>query len=363
MLARPKQLHTLASLLPPHSKALLNAGSAASITIQELDYHGISAIVDDSALRPEVKTELAQRKPLLVANEALRKRELLALFKAFREHNLNHHVVFKGTALAYTCYEHPWQRPRTDTDLFIDKAQRQQFTAVFESLGYELQFASSGEYISYQTTFGKYLIGDATLNIDVHWRINNRQCLANTFSISELEKGSVALAEFDETLKIPSDINSLMIACLHRLGHHNNEERLAWLYDIHLLANRLTETHWADFIENAKRKQLTAICLDGLENSIEYFSTAVPELILKSLKEAQGQPEPSHFLLQRELPRWKLFFHDLIAIPNLSSKVTFLWETAFPKPDYIRIQMNTQSATYGYLKRAVRGLFRFTKTK
>ena len=44
------------------------------------------------------------------------------------------HLVFKGTALAYTCYPEPSLRPRLDTDLLIRRADREDGVAGVSSV-------------------------------------------------------------------------------------------------------------------------------------------------------------------------------------------------------------------------------------
>ncbi len=360
----PQDLTDLANLMHNTGVDKNQEIDHSNITLEKLDYHGISALINQNALFDKtLKTELSKRKPLLVANEVLKHKELLSLFKAFQTAGLDKYVIFKGTALAYSCYEKPWQRPRSDTDIFISKEELDLFASVFERQGYQKLFATSGEYISYQTTFGKHLTPNSTLNLDVHWRISNRQCLTHAFSIDELLLGGTTLDSFAHTAVIPSTINSLLICCLHRLGHHNNEERLAWLYDIHLLASGLGDTDWATFIASARDKKLARLCADGLTCSVEYFHTNIPDDTVAKLNASPLTDEPSSALLKRGLPAWKLLLIDLKAISTYKNKLKFLFEMAFPPPSYILKKMNTNSLLKAYMVRAWQGIIGLNKTK
>lgn len=364
MLPKPHELNNLASLIRGIGNNASHDIDDASVTLERLDYHGISALINGAHLsNSALKAELSQRKPLLAANEALKHKELLSLFNAFQAAGLKKHVIFKGTALAYSCYEKPWHRPRSDTDIFISRKELDLFTLVFEDQGYQKLFATSGEYVSYQATFGKHLTANTALNLDVHWRISNRQCLTHTFTVDDLLLDGVTLETFDHAAIIPSAVNSLLICCLHRLGHHNNEERLAWLYDIHLLASRLNTDDWATFIASAKDRKLAKICADGLACSVTYLQTAIPDQVIKDLNDLSVKNQPSKALLERGLPAWKLLLIDLKAIPTLSNKFKFLFEMAFPPPDYARTKMNTNSLFKAYLIRAWRGIIGLNKTK
>jgi len=327
--------------------------------IERLDYHGISALVyENNQQNSSLNQALGYRKPLMVANEALKSQELNQLFTALHEAGLHQCLVFKGTAMAYQHYPKTWLRPRTDTDILIDAAAINRFDLVFKQLGYERQFGMSGKYVSYQCTYGKHLVGAATINIDVHWRINNRQCLSNAYNLEELLADSHTLSKLSNHINAPCSVDSLLIACLHRLGHHHREERLAWLYDIHLIAQSLAAPEWESLLIKAKHKKLCALGLDGLEKAKQYFKTPIPTHVLTSLEAAKSQLEPSAIFLHRDLSYWQVLISDVKAIPTYSGKFSFLLETAFPSASYIHRRTNRRSLLTGYIVRAISGIKR-----
>ncbi len=330
--------------------------------IERINYHGLGGLVDSQTLKS--LPELAQHRPLLAATESLRFNALNELFDAFLEAGLVEYCLIKGTALAYSVYTDPWQRPRTDTDLIIKQDDLAAFEAVFCETGYQRLPAISGSLISYQCTFAKMLVGDATMNIDVHWQISNRQSLARSITFEELMANSQQLPAFTAKPRIPSFPDCLQIACLHRLGHHANEERLAWLYDIHLLANTLDHDQWDSTVETIKKRKLSAICYDGIVNAERYFGTSMSETVLDSLNvdvsndADASKKEPSAILLKRNLNAWQLFIHDVESLPNWQDKIRFILETAFPSPQYVKQRMQTESLLKAYLIRAIHGIKR-----
>ncbi|GAA6138441.1 hypothetical protein NBRC116583_21880 [Arenicella sp. 4NH20-0111] len=336
--------------------------------LKELDYHGITALICHRQLpshvriSDELKSTLKKRTPLMVANESLRNRELEVLFSALDRAKLTNFIVFKGGALAHTIYEHSWDRARTDTDILIDQAELTLFSAVVEKLGYSRLFAIKGNYVSYQCTFGKNLIGSATINIDVHWRISNRQTLANAYSLADLTLEGQQLTNFLTNPIIPSFVDSLLIACLHRLGHHHTEERLTWLYDIHLLSAKLNPEDWKVFVRKAQLKQLTSISLNALDTAISYFSTSIPHQVLEELNINAAKYEPSRIFLNRKASALSLFISDVKAVKGLNGKLGFIFETFFPSPDYVRKKMRTKSTVKAYGLRATQGIKRWFST-
>lgn len=332
---------------PPFDKTAL---------LDRLDYHGVTLLAHRAGRLPATLTEsLQQRRSMMAANDALKQNALKELYSALVNAGLHEAILFKGGALAYSIYPQPWLRPRTDNDVLINKLNYAQFERVFHALGYQKLFAIEGHYISYQCTFSKPLAGKSVMNIDLHWRINNRQSLAKAFSVKELLTNGAPLNTLSPNIMIPSHIDSILIACLHRLGHHHNEERLVWLYDIHLLASKLTPSDWALLAARAINKQIASVTLDALQLCQQLLGTTVDDDAIKQLDNGAQQHELSRIFLQRDLPEWRYFLCDLKALPSWRQKFGLVYENLFPSRAYIRQQMGTRSAVLGYTKRLLRG--------
>lgn len=331
--------------------------------LAKLDYHGITLLAAEqntlpAALLPHIK----QLKAMMVANDTLKQVELASLFEAFSLADLSA-VLFKGSALAYSLYPKPWLRPRSDSDILVKPSDRPHVDSILRQLGYQKLFAIQGKYVSYQSTYGKALVGGSTINIDLHWQINNRQMFSNTFSVNQLIENGQQLSHFGNMplrskISIPSAVDSLLIASVHRLGHHANEERLAWLYDIHLLAQQMSNEQWQRLCQQATSKRISAITLDALTTCQQLLATNIDQTVLKPLERSAASAEPSRVFLNRELSERHFFWADVKSMPSLLAKFGFIRESILPAPDYVRQQMNTRWASLGYLKRFLRGLKR-----
>lgn len=327
---------------------------AAEINLATLDYHGITLLAHANAALPEqLAGELQQRRAMMIANETLKSKALAELSAACAEQGLTP-ILFKGTALAYAVYPQPWLRPRTDSDLLVSMQEAEQFKNVCTELGYQKLFAIAGDYVSYQATYSRALTAQVALNIDLHWRINNRQILARAFNKQELLARATPHANCLGFV-IPNNVDSLIIACLHRLGHHHREERLAWLYDIHLLAQQLAAPEWQCLAATVIEKKLAAITLNGLQISSELFGTELPAAVMRRLQAAAYSSEPSAIFLDRELAEWRIFFHELRALPDFSTRCLWLRENLLPDAQYTKRQMGSNSALIAYSKRFWRG--------
>lgn len=82
-------------------------------------------------------------------------------------------------------------------------------------------------------------------------------------------------------------------ACIHRIAHGRNTERnrLIWLYDIHLMAQAMSDTELDLFLERARQKAIAMLCADALETCQEIFNANLPDDLLGRLK--KGQPSRS----------------------------------------------------------------------
>ncbi len=359
--ARPtqSQLQAQARMIVPRHGSDKNTLPAAP-SIEELDYHGITMLaLSVGTVSLDTHPQLNQRRAMMVANEALKKQALQELGLACSENGLRP-LLFKGSALAYLVYPQPWLRPRTDSDVFVDQAELPKFEELFSQLGYQKLFAIEGDLVSYQATYSKALSDKVALNIDLHWRINNRQILSNSFSYSELSSRAQSIQELGFATLTPVD--HLLVACLHRLGHHQREERLAWLYDMHLLAENLSPQEWQTLAERATDKQIAAITLDALMLCQSLFETAVEMSITDVLKLSAKQTEPSAIFLQRDLPEWRILRHELAALENTKLRLRWLYETLIPSPAYMRQQMQRDSLLLAHSERLWRGIKRIFRS-
>ena len=324
-----------------------------------LDYHGITLLaLELENLDSETCQLIGKRKTMMVANDALKRHAMIELFTSFQSSGIEKTVLFKGSALAYSVYDKPWLRPRSDSDCLIDAQQLGQYQQVFENLGYQKLFAIEGRYLSYQSTYSKMLSSGSAINIDLHRRISNRQILASVFTAKELFIRGTQVKLLDNSITIPSTVDSILISCLHRLGHHLSEERIAWLNDINLLTARLATQDWHSLLDRARNKKISAITLDALLLCQQLFDTQLPSDVVREFQNAARKTEASSVFLKRDLPTWRYVWADLRSMPSFTAAALLVFENLFPRPAYIRRQMQTDSAAWGYTKRFWRGVKR-----
>ena len=252
-------------------------------------------------------------------------------------------LVLKGAALAYRHYPSPVLRPRADTDLLVAPERRDAAADVLAALGYSKGAGVEGEFVSYQATWSRRTAHGAASHVDLHWRINNSQMLAKALTFVDLAARAVALPELGPNARGPSDVDALLLACIHRAGHANAPcygdgvahlgERAIWLCDIHLLFTRMSASEQDEFAALAAAKRIRAICGDALRRSAEWFATPLPRRVMEVL-DAPGPIEPSARYLSGGRARQML--GDFLAIERWSDRGRWIRETAFPSEAYMR---------------------------
>lgn len=299
--------------------------------------------------------------------EIATQRELSRVLLALRASGIKP-LLLKGTPLAHTHYPNPIVRIRGDTDLLIPREQRTRTQQILQDLGYETTIHVTGEFISYQTTWSREDDLGVLHDLDVHWRVNNSQVLAQLLTYEELEQSAIEVPEICQGAYTLAPVNALLFACMHRAGHRNapcyldgmahpTSDRLIWLYDVHLLVAGMSTKELDEFGEQAARKRMRQICHEALNKSMRCFGTTVPAQLLNSLSQT-GLTEPSakycrHGALAQVID-------DLLALDSFASRVTWLRELVFPSADYMRSKYRDSSCSWLpilYVRRSINGIW------
>jgi hypothetical protein len=253
-------------------------------------------------------------------------------------------VIFKGTALAYSLYVSPCLRGRGDTDLIVPFDRRDQAAKELEAAGFVCQDMVRGDLASYQAPYT--YIEEFTHNhtVDLHWRINNSQILANILTYQELWENRRALHDLCPQAVAAGSVHALFLACMHRAGHRqcpyfvNNVEyyggdRLIWVYDIHLIVREFTSISYDEFTALAIRKGLAQICLEGLLEARDCFGTAIPEEVFQTLAVAGSEGMASQYL---GASVGKQYFLNFTAVRGVVNKLRFIVQILLPPRRYMR---------------------------
>jgi hypothetical protein len=336
--------------------------------VRYAERHGVVPLLLTAALRsgwPAPAADVLRKAARPLVMWELRHQHVLSgLLRALTDAGVTP-VLIKGTALAYSLYEDPTHRTRGDTDLLVDPAARQLTADTLKRQGFRPLTSVTGEFVSYQSTFQLQAPDGTSHAIDLHWRINNSQVLAGAFTHAEFVTQGEASSLWGNRVRLPSKVQSLLVACLHRSTHRHNPyhvggealfdpNRLIWLMDIDLLARAMDDGQWRDVCAQAQLKGFARVCLDGLREARSRFLTPVPEEALSTLAAcppgaADGYLAASGFTQQ---------ILDWAALPGSRARLRYAREVFLPPTRYMRERYGLGPNAWMpwfYLRRAVRG--------
>jgi hypothetical protein len=238
-------------------------------------------------------------------------------------------LIVKGTALAYSIYPTPELRPRLDTDLLIDRGEIGRVRRALASIGFAETPTSGDELGVRQHSFARQDRFGVTHSYDVHLDIANNAVAADALRYGELRARAVPLSAVAPDALGPCNADALLHACIHRVVHHHDSDRLIWLYDIHLLRERMTDEEHRQFWELAGGRRVAAISLASVEAANRIFGGVSPP----SMDVVTN--EPSSAFLDRHRRYSAVIAGDLAALPGWRARFKRLRQLAFPPPSFM----------------------------
>ncbi|HEX7151737.1 MAG TPA: nucleotidyltransferase family protein [Thermoanaerobaculia bacterium] len=323
---------------------------AARLSPREVEAHGLAPLVYRSNPMPELR-EAALR---AAAVEPLRLADLRKLLAALHERAIRP-LILKGTALAYDLYDAPEHRPRGDVDLLIAKGELDAAYEVFHTLGYRERAANVDEHGLRQQLFLRADDYGVEHAYDVHWDIANRATFAGTLTMADAVRPLPRISEHAFGLARPE---ALLHACIHRIAHHHDDERLIWLVDIHLLRNAMTREEHARFWRLAAERRVLAVARRSIGVTEQWFGAhALAATDFLSAGQLAAE-EASHAYLRVET-RGGVLLADLRVLP-WRARVTRLRQLAFPPAEFMRAMFPHLRTALPllYVWRGVRGVVR-----
>jgi len=267
-------------------------------------------------------------------------------------------ILLKGAALARTHYPRPELRPRSDTDLMIPASAREVVARTLIGLGYARALEVDGELAVGQFHFQKHDRHGLFHALDVHWRVSNVRVFADVLTYEELARDAAAVPGLGANAWGPSPVHALLVACVHRVGHHGDTDDLLWLFDVHLLARAFTREQRDSFTELASARRMRAVCARTLSLAQAAFGGVDAEWIA-TLSAAGLLAEPSAAFVGGELRQVDILRADLAATKRWTARVQLLREHLFPRPAFMYERYGTRrklALPWLYLCRIVTGL-------
>lgn len=273
-----------------------------------------------------------------IAAEWVQRRALERLVAGLGARKLRFLVV-KGAAFAYTVYPSPALRPRADTDLLVSPDDVAAAERALSDLGFTRAIEADRALGSGQRHYGIVDEHGMTHPVDLHWRLTDRMAFARALPFDRLWSRSVPLASIAGARTL-CEVDGLLLALLHRIAHHGDRSCLLWLYDVHLMAERLDEDRWRDVMRTAEGDGLVACVGRGLRQSIALFGTPCPAFVVEWVTEGCDRPLDAAFEARGVRPLGALL-SDLRAVSSWSTRLALLGEHVFPSAAYMRARYVT----------------------
>ena len=349
--------------IPPAVRETVRAALRGDDAAWPQNAEGFSNALQEHAIAPLVYARLPH--PSLrdialhaAAAEPLRLEDLRALLDGFAERAIRV-LIIKGSALAYDVYDPPELRPRADTDLLIDRADIESVRALFAGLGYHARVLSGDPHANRQQAFERADRFGVEHVYDVHWDIANTPVVRDALEFEELLTRAISLPRIGPTALAPSHVDALLLACIHRVAHHHDSDRLIWLYDIHLLREGMSRPEHEAFWRRAAERRVAAICERSIELADEWFARTPHDRAADWLDDVPDD-EPSAAFLDRSRSRAAVLVGDLKAL-GWRGRLERLRDLALPPADYMRASFPAApryALPWLYLYRGARGVLR-----
>jgi hypothetical protein len=294
-----------------------------------------------------------------VAVELIRGREITRVLGALHARGIEP-ILLKGTPLAYSVYDAPALRPREDTDLLIRPEDPDAVRQVMTGLGYTaLAYCDD---VHHQFPLERCDEFGVTHAFDFHVQVSTQAAFANMLTYEEMSAEAVAVPALGGHARTAGPVHALLLACVHPAMHHQNEERAIWVYDVHLLVQRMTARDLERLADLALAKGVAAICAQELSRAQVRFGTAVPATVMARLGAAAGEPTVSYLKPGRT---WKDELVSNVGALGWTDRLRLIRRVAFPDAAYMLRSYGLRPGTVDatllpalYALRGVRGLWK-----
>jgi putative nucleotidyltransferase-like protein len=246
-------------------------------------------------------------------------------------------MLFKGAAVAHTHYPAPHVRVRADSDLLVPDGEVRVLEGVLRRLGYIRPVETSGALVSYQSHYQKTDRFGVTHALDIHWKVSNLQALANCLTHAELWHCRVPIVAFGPSAVTVDAPHALLLALVHRAGHHPGSKNLLWMYDLYLLDSRLSADEHHQFQAIVAARGLNSIVAEGLAAARRSFGDPARDTPVEATQRPSTNG-PTRPWTQAEVLRL-----DLEALPGWRTRGRLLREHLLPSSSYMRAKYGVRS--------------------
>lgn len=251
-------------------------------------------------------------------------------------------IWLKGIALGQWLYSSAHLRDLADIDLLLpDHATALRAAAAIAPLGYFLP----NPHIAGNLVVHELLAWSerSRLELDLHWDVCNAALFAGRMRWDRLWRISRPLPSIGSGARGLDDVDACLHASLHRAVNRltGRQDRLRWLFDLHLLARRFDARGWQLCVENAIEAGLADALASALAAVQDLFASPVPPAALKALQDAAVR-EP---IRTERLRNWTYFqWSCWRRLPDLRTRLRWLRQLLFPDLAHLQARYGEDGA-------------------
>ena len=253
-------------------------------------------------------------------------------------------LLLKGGALAYWLYASPAQRARCDLDILVANIQvAKQAIIALKQAGYIFRIEAAEDSAEFEVTLEHTSRGGFLHRVDLHWRVLNHARLAAGLDFADLEARAIDIPSLQCGARGLGLVHALLHALLHRVTNipSGQQDRLIWLYDIHLLAKRCSGEEWVEFVRQCSSLACATPCLDGLIATRSIFATPIPTPVEDALED---QTQQESWRLGSQLDHGAMDRAHLAALA-WPQKLGWLRRKLFPSRHFMRFRYQVSGVT------------------
>ncbi|MBN1832488.1 MAG: nucleotidyltransferase family protein [Deltaproteobacteria bacterium] len=234
-------------------------------------------------------------------------------------------MTLKGASLLEYAYPNLGMRIMSDLDIMVRPEQYERFISLLHRLGYE-----PDSMIPHYLHKGRSVI-------DVHIHALNTDRIANRAKLfpSGMEPvwaNALPWKEGYRWIRRPDDVDNVLLLAQHLMKH--SFSNLIWIFDIHMLVKNRDSTFWTSLQKRANHLAQTRPLSYALYLTKNLFEVGPPQNSwfnqflgdLSRLERGMLGARINGQTFHRLGPLMALF-----CLPGFKARITFLWETLFPK--------------------------------
>jgi len=276
---------------------------------------------------------LARKKAL---QSLMREAECRRILASLQQAGINA-LLLKGSALGYWLYPSAHLRDCSDIDLlFASREEAAKAIGLLQSMQYSVRDpALAGDLVSFEQTCVRDSNAGDGLEIDLHWRLSSSPIFAYQFEFGELDFAAMPLPRLGAHARGLSPVHAFFNACMHRIQNmsEGTENRLKWLYDLHLLSAKFNREDWETIADIAAGRKLAGVCVDAMLAARREFNSAIPEDIMGKLASAMRYER----IKTGKMHRWFYIQRmSFMAFPTWGLRMRWLRQRLLPNTGYLQ---------------------------